>query len=363
MKSKLLVMSVCSVMALFGCAGVPPGGDLKSLDEALSEMVAVVEDRVPWGYQIAFTPIKTDADLSLAGDFLYEELIHRFSASGKLPVLARGQDVTALDMEHEFQMSGLVNDKAVVGFGHYLGAAAVLTGSYEQFPGFHQVSLRVLEVETSRVLVTSRQRIRKNDPVLANFIKPPQKGKAPALADPGLEPFNRGKALFEQGRYAEAQEEFSKALALNPALQDAYYYRGRGYFENEDYDRAVADFTQALGIDPHFAGAYLYRGLAYYYNDDDRAEEDFDRAIVEYTGTLRRDPHNADAYYYRGLAYDYNDDDNDRAEKDFDRAIAEYTGALGRDPHNAQAYYYRGLVYYEKGDYDRAIPDFTEALG
>ena len=60
------------------------------------------------------------------------------------------------------------------------------------------------------------------------------------------------------------------------------------------------------------------------------------------------------AYYSRGLAYYDKGDD--------DRAIAEYNEAIRLDPKFAYAYSSRGLAYDHKGDLDRASPDYNEAI-
>ena len=47
---------------------------------------------------------------------------------------------------------------------------------------------------------------------------------------------------------------------------------------------------------------------------------------------------------------------------DYDGAIADYTQAIRLDPNNANAYGNRGIAYGEKGDYDRAIADYNQAI-
>jgi len=62
----------------------------------------------------------------------------------------------------------------------------------------------------------------------------------------------------------------------------------------------------------------------------------------------------AEFYYKRG---------NDYGNKgELDKAIADFTQALTIDPNYAVAYSSRGLAYHYKGELDRAIADFTRAI-
>ena len=62
----------------------------------------------------------------------------------------------------------------------------------------------------------------------------------------------------------------------------------------------------------------------------------------------------ADAYNNRGFAY------HTKGEKD--RAIQNYNEAIRLNPNYANAYNNRGNAYADKGDNDRAIQDFNEAI-
>jgi tetratricopeptide (TPR) repeat protein len=46
----------------------------------------------------------------------------------------------------------------------------------------------------------------------------------------------------------------------------------------------------------------------------------------------------------------------------WDKAIAEYNEAIELDPKYADAYFNRGAAYGSKGQYDQAISDFTKAV-
>jgi tetratricopeptide (TPR) repeat protein len=116
----------------------------------------------------------------------------------------------------------------------------------------------------------------------------PQAALAPSPPDAGNH-YDRGKALFAEGRLAEAEREFSHAIALDP--QDARFYYSRGYVysvqikqmgwvlvETDDgrrvatlgdprlpaaLDLAIADYTSAIERDPEMAPAFGMRAEMY----------------------------------------------------------------------------------------------------
>ena len=47
---------------------------------------------------------------------------------------------------------------------------------------------------------------------------------------------------------------------------------------------------------------------------------------------------------------------------DWDKAIPDFTEAIRLEPKAADAYYNRGVAYRKKGEPDKAIPDFTDAI-
>ena len=65
-------------------------------------------------------------------------------------------------------------------------------------------------------------------------------------------------------------------------------------------------------------------------------------------------PQQAIGYSNRGVAY--------RQKGDGDRAIADFNEAIRLDPSFAASFYNRGLAYRDKREPDRAIADYNEAI-
>ena len=69
---------------------------------------------------------------------------------------------------------------------------------------------------------------------------------------------------------------------------------------------------------------------------------------------LWKGPNLAWAYTNRGIAYG--------AKGEPDRAIADYDQAIRLNPNFAMAFYNRGIAYYFQKDFDRAIADYDQAI-
>ncbi len=68
------------------------------------------------------------------------------------------------------------------------------------------------------------------------------------------------------------------------------------------------------------------------------------------TEAIRLNPDYARAYFMRGNLW--------LARGDNDRAISDFSVALGLDPNNTDAYVNRGVAWYAEDDNDRAIADY-----
>lgn len=165
------------------------------------------------------------------------------------------------------------------------------------------------------------------------------------------------------------------AVSASRAAAEPYFQRGTDFLLKGHLDSAIAELSEAIRLAPKFAEAYNNRGTAF------GRKGNFDRAIADYTVAIRLNPKDAEAWVNRGDAY-YEDGNFKRAQwdalrpkinpnlakalsglykGDVDRAIADYDEAIRVSPKCGRAYNSRGLAYQQKGDHLKAEADFAKA--
>lgn len=231
-----------------------------------------------------------------------------------------------------------------------------------------------------------------------------------------------GQDLIDQGRYAEARDEFQKVLPDMDEQQQAQLRAliGTTHFEEQDYQAAADAYEEALkGLSPEertsvqlrLGDAYLqmesydearatYESALEGLEADGRRqvlvaiarsydmEGDRERAVETFERILADDPENvqalqlaADLLSREGReeeAQEYLDRIPEEQElpadmllnqgirfyneQKLDQALSNFDRVLGQDPEMADAYYYRGLVYLNKGENAQARADFEKLL-
>ncbi|MDP4254593.1 MAG: tetratricopeptide repeat protein, partial [Bacteroidota bacterium] len=61
-----------------------------------------------------------------------------------------------------------------------------------------------------------------------------------------VRPYNYGKMLYVQDKYAAAADQFSKAIALNPGYMTAYAGRGDCYYLLGMGEKAIEDLSRVI---------------------------------------------------------------------------------------------------------------------
>lgn len=354
--------------------------NLMSLDEAINAAATEIEAKLAQGTEIAVYKITASHDA--IGDFLADSLNNRIAANKKLVPLSRKTALSYVNNEQQSRLSDLVSDASAVDIGRYLGAKAVISGSFDRYADFSQLRLRAVDARTSVLSVAYTVRIRNNDTALARITAPLGSAPVVKVSENALNALNRGKDLHTEGKLDEAIKEYDRALAIDANLEYAYFYRGLAYQIKGDYEKAIADLTQAIRLNPNYGIAYGIRGNAY------NGKGDYDRAIADFIQAIRLNPNDSLAYNNRGVSY-FNKKDYEKAIADYtqvirlnlndplaynnrgnaygnrgdiEKAMADYNQAIQLNPNYAEAYYNRGNTYRDNGDYDRAIADFNQAI-
>ena len=159
-----------------------------------------------------------------------------------------------------------------------------------------------------------------------------QQPAAPSEGELALSAIERGNALLQQEKYAEARAEYEKAIAGLEPVNHPPLLRGiaRTYYQEKKGDQAIATLKKALEIKPDDveslrlisnllvaegrepeAQAYMARlpqgetvdpgtllnvGIKYY--NEGKLQE----ALAQFDRVAQENPKLADAFYYRGLA-------------------------------------------------------------
>ena len=107
----------------------------------------------------------------------------------------------------------------------------------------------------------------------------------------------RGSVYLALGRPASAVEDFKKAIRLGLTDDPTLYINlGQAYFKLDLYDLAEQNFQKALDLDPENPAALFNLGSLYLKKGDD------EQALDYFNRTLQKDPNFAAAYFNRAMA-------------------------------------------------------------
>jgi tetratricopeptide (TPR) repeat protein len=71
--------------------------------------------------------------------------------------------------------------------------------------------------------------------------------------NPGYASYERGLALFNQGRFEESVDYFERATRENPEFAEAYLYLGRAYVSQSKWRAAIPPLRTAFRLSPRGA--------------------------------------------------------------------------------------------------------------
>jgi tetratricopeptide (TPR) repeat protein len=148
--------------------------------------------------------------------------------------------------------------------------------------------------------------------------------------------------------YQQALEDWNKVIALTPNDAHAYAQRALVEYQTKQMDKADNDLAKSLKIAPN-ATAYLNRGII------SKDQRKYAAAITDFSSALRFEPDNAVAVEALGQCCG--------ARGDYEKGLAQFDQALSSVGAKDTPYYYQGsaALAMAAGNYKKALSDFSKA--
>ena len=159
---------------------------------------------------------------------------------------------------------------------------------------------------------------------------------------------DKAKLAIGEHNYDRAIDDCKKALGLDSAFIEAYFYIGITNTEKQEYDIAIQNFKKALDLNKNHAKSWNHMGLVY------EKKKEYDTAIESYKKAVEIEPLYAEAFYNMGNSF--------KLKKDYSQAIDNYKRAIEIESDYALAYLFMGYTYLNRSDYYAAIEHINKAV-
>lgn len=158
----------------------------------------------------------------------------------------------------------------------------------------------------------------------------------------------RGDARFLAHEFDAAVEDYSAALNINDALDEAYFGRGLALARSGFIEDGIEDLGVYIKRNPRSSVAYTKRGVRYLWlGDQERARTDFEMA-------LKIDPRNAEAHDDIGVIF--------AKQEQYQQAADHFMSAFEIDPTYQKAYFNMALISYITNKDELALKFVGNAL-
>jgi tetratricopeptide (TPR) repeat protein len=157
------------------------------------------------------------------------------------------------------------------------------------------------------------------------------------------------------GRFDDAERDFRRALELNPALSDAWYFYARFLFERGRLREAAEMFEEAARQNPEdYAALCLLTSVYLGLGETELGKSAARRSVAAVERRLRHDPDDARALYLVAGAY-AELGQRQRGIESMEKALALYPGELA-------TLYNAACLYARIGEIDRALDALDRAV-
>jgi len=160
--------------------------------------------------------------------------------------------------------------------------------------------------------------------------------------------FSEGVRHQREGRFAQAIEEYEKAVSADPGSLEAYNNLGVLLKETGRLDQAVEAFQRALALDPKYEKALNNLGVVRYLKGQ------YEEAISLFRRAILINLDNVESYTNLGIIYLL-------AER-LEEARAAFERALQLDPKQVETHYNLALLYERRGMWPKALAHYQRFI-
>lgn len=157
-----------------------------------------------------------------------------------------------------------------------------------------------------------------------------------------------GLMLFDEGRYNEALDAWTREIILDPKRPKPYNNVGIVYRKLGQLQSAMQYHKKAITADPQFGHSYYSLGLVHFDMQDYRA------AVNMFLKAIENKYENADVFYSLGQSYNN--------LKEFSRALEAYENAARRYFTYPGVHYQIGVIHALQGNVDLARMELKREL-
>lgn len=173
------------------------------------------------------------------------------------------------------------------------------------------------------------------------------KDKVPIKTNYKNQLVNKAIKEIAANKFDEAIEDCEKALELDSAHINAYFYIGIANSHKQQYEEAITSFKKALDLTKKHAKSWNHMGLVY------SKKKAYDKAIESYEQAVEIEPLYTEAFFNMANAY--------KLKNHLNRAIDKYKKVTEIEPDNAPAWLFMGYCYLDKNEYYSAIQSLEKA--
>jgi TolB-like protein len=132
-----------------GCVSNRSASNADELDAAIREASNYLNENIPKGNKLAFLNFRSE--YQTLSEYVIDELISN-TINDKLFTVVDRANLSLIQQEIDFQMSGKISDEMAVSIGQMLGAQTIVSGAVSKMGDLFRLRVRTLDVQTAQIL-------------------------------------------------------------------------------------------------------------------------------------------------------------------------------------------------------------------